>query len=187
MIADQDPVMSAGMVQDIEDIDSIIGQFLDFARDQAGEPVEPAGDLNAIVRAVEERYRRRQAPVQARLNGLPPLPLRPAAMQRLIVNLVENALRYAGTEVEIETRLHEDAVSVSVLDRGPGIPPADAERMLQPFTRLEASRSGASGSGLGLAIVQRIAKLHQGRVELLARPGGGLEARVTLPLAERCA
>jgi two-component system osmolarity sensor histidine kinase EnvZ len=181
MMAERDSEMSAGMVQDIEDIDAIIEQFLDFARDQAGEPVEPAGDLNAIVRAVAERYERRHEPVHARLDHLPPLPLRPLAMQRLIVNLVENALRYSGSAVEIETGTQRCAVSVSVLDRGPGIPPAEAQRMLQPFTRMEASRSGASGSGLGLAIVQRIAKLHHGHIELLARAGGGLEARVTLP------
>jgi two-component system osmolarity sensor histidine kinase EnvZ len=56
--------------------------------------------------------------------------------------------------------------------------------MLQPFTRLQASRGGGTGSGLGLAIVQRIAAMHHGRVALLAREGGGLEARVTLPLAQ---
>jgi two-component system osmolarity sensor histidine kinase EnvZ len=55
--------------------------------------------------------------------------------------------------------------------------------MLQPFTRLESSRGGAKGAGLGLAIVQRIAAMHRGEVELRAREGGGLEVRVTLPLA----
>ena len=181
MSADHDSAMQAGMVQDIEDMDAIIDQFLDFARDQSGESVEPAGDLNAIVRSVVTRYERRRQPVSARLSELPPLPLRPAAIQRLIVNLIENALRYSGTAVEVETRLENGAI-VAVADRGPGIPPAEAQRMLQPFTRMEASRTGATGSGLGLAIVQRIAALHGGRIELLPRPGGGLEARVTLPL-----
>ena len=185
MTADRDPALSAGMVQDIEDMDAIIDQFLDFARDQAGEAVEPAGDLDALVRSVVERYQRRGKPVSARLEALPPLPLRTAAMQRLIVNLIENALRYAGTPVELQTRVHAGSVSLIVADRGPGIPASEAQRMLQPFTRLEASRSGASGSGLGLAIVQRIALLHEGQVELLPRPGGGLEARVTLPLPRR--
>jgi two-component system osmolarity sensor histidine kinase EnvZ len=183
MTADRDPALSAGMVQDIEDMDAMIDQFLDFARDQAGESVEPAGDLNALVRSVVERYQRRRQPVSAQLATLPPVALRTAAMQRLIFNLVENALRYAGTPVEIETRVQERSVVLSVFDRGPGIPADEAQRMLRPFTRLETSRSGASGSGLGLAIVQRIASLHDGRVELLPRPGGGLEARVTLPLA----
>jgi two-component system, OmpR family, osmolarity sensor histidine kinase EnvZ len=182
MTADRDPALGAGMVQDIEDMDAIIDQFLDFARDQAGEAVEPAGDLNALVRSVVERYERRARPVSARLEELPPLPLRTAAMQRLIVNLIENALRYAGTPVELQTRVHAGRVLLIVADRGAGIPASEAQRMLQPFTRLEASRSGASGSGLGLAIVQRIALLHDGQVELLPRPGGGLEARVTLPL-----
>jgi two-component system osmolarity sensor histidine kinase EnvZ len=181
MSVDPDPAMRAGMIQDIEDIDAIIDQFLDFARDPAGEPVEAHGDLNAIVDSIVERYQRRQQPVSVRLGELPPLPLRPAGAQRMIVNLLENALRHSGTAVELETRREGNAVVVSVADRGPGIPPADAQRMLQPFTRLHASRSGASGSGLGLAIVQRIAALHGGRVELLPREGGGLEARVVLP------
>jgi two-component system osmolarity sensor histidine kinase EnvZ len=103
------------------------------------------------------------------------------AIQRLITNLVENALRHGSAEVEIETAQTENGVRLAVLDRGPGIPPADAERMLQPFTRLNSARS-TSGSGLGLAIVDRIAKMHRGRVQLLPREGGGLEARVELPL-----
>jgi two-component system osmolarity sensor histidine kinase EnvZ len=68
-----------------------------------------------------------------------------------------------------------------VLDRGPGIPAEQAERMLQPFTRMDTARS-TSGTGLGLAIVERIARLHQGGVRLLQREGGGLRARVELPL-----
>ncbi|MPZ44059.1 MAG: HAMP domain-containing protein [Betaproteobacteria bacterium] len=182
MSIDHDSAMKAGMVQDIEDMDAIIDQFLDFARDQSGEGIEPGGDLNAIVRSVVARYERRQQPVSARLSELPPIPLRPAAIQRLLVNLIENALRHSGTAVEVETRLEDGNVVVAVGDRGPGIAAGEAQRMLQPFTRMEASRSGATGSGLGLAIVQRIAALHRGRVELLPRPGGGLEARVTLPL-----
>jgi two-component system osmolarity sensor histidine kinase EnvZ len=178
-----DDAMSAGMVQDIEDMDAVIDQFLDFARDPAGEAIDPAAELNAIVQAVVDRYRSRRQPVSARLGEIPPLPLRPLAMQRLVVNLVENALRYARTPVEIETRRERDAIVLAVSDRGPGIPPAEAERMLQPFTRLEASRSGASGAGLGLAIVQRIATLHHASIALIPRAGGGLEARIDLPAA----
>ena len=71
---------------------------------------------------------------------------------------------------------------LEVLDRGPGIPPGEAERLKQPFTRLEQARSGKGGSGLGLAIVDRIARHHGGGLDLLAREGGGLIARVSLPL-----
>ena len=180
LLGNTDSALSEGMVQDIEDMDAIIEQFLDFARDESGEAVEANADLNAIVQAISARYARRQRPVTAQTNPLPPLPLRPLAIQRAIVNLVDNALRYSGTAVEIETRAETGHVVVSVLDRGPGIPPEESQRLLQPFTRLENSRSGAKGAGLGLAIVQRIAAVHGGRIDLLPRPGGGLEARMTL-------
>ena len=185
MLEGPDQTMVEGMVQDIEDMDAIIDQFLDFARDAAGEAIEPAGDLDAIVAGVVERYVRRQRPVSARLGNVPVRPLRPLAMQRLVLNLVDNALRYAGSPVEIETRHDTGSVIVSVLDRGPGIPPDAVEHMLQPFTRMESSRSNAKGSGLGLAIVQRIAKAHGASIELLPRAGGGLEARVTFPQESR--
>ena len=176
-----DAALKAGMVQDIGDIDASISQFLDFARVSDGEAAVAEGDLNAIVREVGERYARSGKSVTTRLETLPPLRLRPHAAQRLIANLVENALRHGNGEVGITTAVHDGAAVLEVLDRGPGIPPAEAERMLQPFTRLDTARSGA-GTGLGLAIVDRIARLHGGSVQLLRRDGGGLRARVELPL-----
>ena len=182
MLGLDDSAMTAGMIQDIEDMDAIIDQFLDFARADGGETVDPQGDLQALIEEVVQRYARDGKPVSASLDELPPMPLRPMAIKRLVVNLVENALRYAGTAVEIEARRRGAQVAISVLDRGPGIPADAANRMLQPFTRLESSRGGAKGAGLGLAIVQRIAAMHRGDVALHAREGGGLEVRVTLPL-----
>lgn len=176
-----DAALSAGLVQDVEDIDAAIGQFLDFARLAEGEAAVPEGDLNAIVREVCERYARAGKVVSTRLETLPPLALRPFAVQRLIANLVDNALRHGGPAVEVATWPDEGRAVIEVLDRGPGIPPGDSERMLQPFTRLDRARS-SSGTGLGLAIVDRIARLHGGSVQLLAREGGGTRARVELPL-----
>jgi len=75
-----------------------------------------------------------------------------------------------------------------VSDRGVGIPPDQVERLKQPFTRATEARAradGAAGAGLGLAIVDRIARLHGGKFEVLPRAGGGTIARVTLPLAGR--
>jgi two-component system, OmpR family, osmolarity sensor histidine kinase EnvZ len=66
------------------------------------------------------------------------------------------------------------------MDRGPGIPVTEVERLKRPFTRLDDSRAGASGAGLGLAIVERVARTHGGMLDLLPREGGGLVARLTL-------
>jgi two-component system osmolarity sensor histidine kinase EnvZ len=176
-----DAALSAGLVQDVEDIDAAIGQFLDFARLAEGEAAVPEGDLNAIVREVCEGYARAGKAVSTRLEMLPPLALRPFAVQRLIANLVDNALRHGGPAVEVLSWPDGGRAVIEVLDRGPGIPPGDSERMLQPFTRLDRARS-TSGTGLGLAIVDRIARLHGGSVQLLAREGGGTRARVELPL-----
>ena len=175
----EDSALKAGLVQDIEDIDGAIGQFLDFARLRDAEEPVPGADVNPIVEDVVGRYTRSGKPVRLRLGQTRPRALRPRALQRLVANLVDNALRHGGGEVEVATGTENGCVYVEVLDRGPGIPPESAERMLQPFTRLDAARSG-SGTGLGLAIVDRIAQMHGGRVKLLAREGGGLRARVEL-------
>ena len=104
-------------------------------------------------------------------------------MRRAIANLVDNALRYAAGSVEVvTTRVGRQAV-LEVRDRGPGIPEHERERMKQPFTRLQQARSNAGGSGLGLAIVDRIVAAHGGHFELASREGGGLVARIRLPLA----
>ena len=174
-----DADLREGLAQDIEDIDAVVEQFLAYVRGDGGEPVEERGDLNRIAAAVAERYGRMGKAVKLGLSPLPALALRPTSTQRLVTNLVDNALRYAGNEVEIRTAVEGGRVVLRVLDRGPGIPDKDFARMLQPFTRLDPARGGKGGAGLGLAIVNRIARLHGGDVRLAARPGGGLEVAVS--------
>jgi two-component system osmolarity sensor histidine kinase EnvZ len=178
----RDPVLKQGMIQDIEDMDNIITQFVDFARASSSETSEFT-DLNRLVSEVTERFARLGKPIETDLPPLPSLPLKPLAMQRLLTNLLDNALRYGGSKVEVRTHRENATIILSVLDRGPGIPEPEAERLTQPFTRLDSSRSGSGGSGLGLAIVDRIAKLHNGSFRLLPRPDGGLEARLELPVS----
>jgi two-component system osmolarity sensor histidine kinase EnvZ len=107
--------------------------------------------------------------------------VRPLAMQRLLGNLIANAQKHGGGDVLVRTARLPDAITLSVLDRGPGIDPAEVERLKQPFTRLDTARSGASGAGLGLFIANRVAAMHGGRLDLRPREAGGLEAIVTLP------
>jgi two-component system osmolarity sensor histidine kinase EnvZ len=182
MLSAADAGLKEGMVQDVEDIDAVISQFLDFARVTGEKSALAETNLNELVNAVLERYRRQGRRVSARTGVLPLIYVQALAIQRLLTNLIDNALRHGSEEVEIETAAGHGHVRLSVLDRGPGIPAADAERMLQPFTRMNDARS-TTGSGLGLAIVDRIAKMHGGSVRLIARDGGGLEVRVELPAA----
>lgn len=179
MLATSDS-LKAGMVQDIEDMDGIIRQFLDFVRGLEGETAQP-DDLNALVESVADRYARSGRPLRLDLSPLPEVMLRPLAMQRLLGNLIDNAYAYGGKSVEISTSIKNTHVVLSVLDRGPGIPAAEMERLLRPFERLDTARGQEGGSGLGLAIANRIARLHGGSLTLSNREGGGLEVRITLP------
>jgi len=181
-----DEALKQGMIADIGEMDSIIGQFLDFARTQSEEPQEPT-DVAALAREVVEHQLRLGHAVQTSIEPVPVRSLRRMGIKRLISNLLDNALAYGEKDVCVATRCEGGKLILEVLDRGPGIPPQEAERLKQPFTRLEQARSGKGGSGLGLAIVDRIARHHGGSLELLPRPGGGLIARVSLPLHEGAA
>lgn len=177
-----DEPMRADIATDIEEIDKIIGQFLDFARNGQGED-EQSVNLNDIIMDSAQALQRHGARLELLLQELPLLKLRPLALLRLTSNLIHNALRHGGgnAPVEITTRRDSEQVIFEVMDRGPGIPAEAAERLKQPFTRLESARTGAAGAGLGLAIVDRVTRMHGGRFELLPRDGGGLIARISLP------
>ena len=169
-----------GMIADLTDMNAIIDQFIDFTRAEAAEPLS-AVNLSELAKSCAERAARAGMDVKCQLADVPLVMLRPLAMQRLIDNLLANAARHAGGEVLVTTAAAPGSVSVSVLDRGPGIPPDMVERLKEPFTRRDDSRSGGSGAGLGLAIANRVAAVHGGRLDLIAREGGGLEARAVLP------
>jgi signal transduction histidine kinase len=112
-----------------------------------------------------------------------PVPMSRTALDRVVVNLVENAVRYARTRVEVAVTTAPQAVELSVTDDGPGVPAADQERVFERFTRLDDARSrDEGGSGLGLAIVRELVRACGGDVRLEdASPG--LRAVVRLPRA----
>ena len=175
-----DAAAQRGMVDDLDDMNAIIDQFIDFSRSEAAEPLAPV-NLSELAHACAERAARSGVHVRTELGAMPELSLRPLAMQRLVDNLVGNAARHAGGEVTLKTEAADGHASLSVLDRGPGIPATLVDHLKQPFTRRDEARSGQSGAGLGLAIADRIAVMHGGKLELLPREGGGLEARIVLP------
>ncbi|MCU1718543.1 ATP-binding protein [Pseudomonas sp. 5P_3.1_Bac2] len=179
-----DSELTEDMVRDIEDMDAILDQFLAFIRDGRDEPLEVL-DLAEVIGEVVAPYNQKQETVRLFLEPVPQVPLRRVSLKRLLVNLIENALRYAGSAVEVAVSVSGDHSApylvISVLDRGPGIDPQELASIFNPFIRGDRARGG-QGAGLGLAIVKRIAALHGGNVELRNRSGGGLEARVCLPL-----
>jgi two-component system osmolarity sensor histidine kinase EnvZ len=169
-----------GMNADIEEMDRIIGQFLDFARADGGEAAEPAR-LSQLAEGIAAHYRKLGHALESDCRPTPGTPIKPKGMRRAIANLVDNALRYGVSDARLTTREENGESVLEVSDHGPGIPEAEIERLKQPFTRLEQARSGGGGSGLGLAIVDRIVRAHGGRFELLPRQGGGLVARILIP------
>jgi two-component system, OmpR family, osmolarity sensor histidine kinase EnvZ len=169
------------VVSDIEQMEAVISQFMDYARDEAGEEAvlcDPGYLLSSIV----EHQTHIGRPCQFNLAPLTELRLRPKAVSRAVINLIDNAWKYGGGNVGIKAATVDREIWVEITDNGPGIPATETLRLKRPFTRLNAARSNASGTGLGLAIVERIARLHNGRLELLANPGGGLLARLILPI-----
>jgi len=168
------------MVADIEEMDAIIGQFLDFARGENEEKKEH--DIGEVVGELAEHYARIGKDVRFIHHRVKPFRFARMALRRAVANLVDNALRYAGEPVEIELLARNPEVAIEVRDSGPGIPVQEVERLKRPFTRLDDSRSGHGGSGLGLAIVERTAQAHGGRLELVPRSPRGLIARLVLPL-----
>lgn len=182
MLPEQDcGYLKHGMVEDIADMDNIINQFLDFVRGTEGEPTQMI-DINTLLQALHDRQARAGRNLVIKLSPTYSVPIKPLAMQRLLDNLVGNAYAYGGGEVCVASKIEADNIVISVLDNGPGIPETHLKKLLKPFERLDKARSNVGGSGLGLAIAERIAKLHHGTLELINRPEGGLEARLSIPI-----
>ena len=169
------------VVSDIEQMESVISQFMDYARAESGEPLALA-DLPALLGGVAARQISVGRQIQVNLEAVGELLVRPKAVLRAVTNLLDNAAKYAGGEISLTLTANEGEIWIEVGDHGPGVPESEVDRLKRPFTRLEAARSNATGTGLGLAIVERIARLHGGRLQLMPNQGGGLLVRLALPI-----
>lgn len=176
-----DAPLAASMARSIEEMDSIVGQFLDFARLGDGEaPV--AASLDELARAVAQAQADHGRVLRLELGAVPGVPLHAQALRRAVDNLVENAWRHGTAPVVLRTGADAAGVWIEVADHGPGVASAELERMRHPFVRgAGTARSGAPGAGLGLAISERVARAHGGVLELHSAPGAGLRARLVLP------
>ena len=156
------------------------------AHDENGsDPIRPTPvDLTAL--ATTEARRPRRVPVEVVHWPADGEPLEIAALEdqlaHAVSNLVDNAARYASSAVQITLSCFDDTVRIMVDDDGPGIAPADRERVFERFTRLDDSRARAQGgSGLGLAVVRAIVSRHHGRIRIDDSPLGGARFVVELP------
>ncbi|MCF3537082.1 sensor histidine kinase [Stenotrophomonas maltophilia] len=171
---------AARMVADIERMDTMIEQVLDYARGELQplqmRPLDLAALLEECVQAALLRG------VEISIQGPDSLPWHGDALllRRAFDNLIDNADRYAGA-MELRLAVVERGVQLEVMDRGPGIAEGDRVRLLQPFQRSERSRSRTTGgAGLGLAVAANVARRHAGELQLLHREGGGLIACLLL-------
>jgi signal transduction histidine kinase len=194
-LADQDPsvaglrnacgrALAAGEQQE-----RLIEALLTLARGQRGlgrrEPVDLAALAGEVLLACEREAGERGLTITTTLG--PALAAGDARLtERLVANLVDNALRHntPNGSVQVTTEIAGDCAVLSVLNTGPAIPSDDVPRLLRPFLRAGAERTGSPGGlGLGLSIVAAIAEAHGGWVRVFARPGGGLAVQAGLPSA----
>jgi len=180
----EDEALRARLLADLAAMQSLIAEGLELAR--SAETTEPfaAVDVDALLESLVEDA--------AELGGRALLAggcgvdvhARPMALRRCLSNLVDNALKYGGG-AELSAVRRPGGLVIAVRDHGPGIPDEDLARVLDPFVRLETSRSRETGgSGLGLAIARTLAEACNARLALRNHPDGGLEATVTLEVAD---
>lgn len=164
------------MARSIEEMDDIVGQFLELARPQAGT-MASSHSLDELAQALAEAFADHGRTVVLSLGRVPVRPMQPQAMQRVMRNLLENAWKYGRPPVELRTFHEAGADGFEVRDHGPGVPPEELPRLRQPFFRGASARGHVAGAGLGLAIAERIVRQHGGQLELQNLPGGGLSVR----------
>jgi two-component system sensor histidine kinase KdpD len=117
-------------------------------------------------------------------DDLPLLEVDPVHLEQALTNLLENAAKYAPPEtpIDLRARLDKGAIEFAIVDRGPGIPAGERERVFDKFYRLGRDGRRASGTGLGLAITRGLIEANGGRVWVEATPGGGATFRFAIPL-----
>ncbi|MFU0507084.1 ATP-binding protein [Pseudaminobacter sp. NGMCC 1.201702] len=166
--------------QDIDDMQSMLEGYLDFARGEASE--DPGKfDLKAHLEKLKEEAKLSKSELTTSLSGTGEIHVRPNAFSRLLANIVGNAFRYAE-HVRVTATHTRGSLTIIVDDDGPGIPPDRREEVFKPFVRLDAARNlDATGTGLGLSIARDIARSHGGDVTLEDSPMGGLRARIRVP------
>lgn len=173
-----DEFLREGLVYDVDDMDAILNQFISYMRDGSDEELRDT-NINILLQELVVQFKPLEIHFEA--QDVPIIPARSLSLKRLIANLINNAKRYGAEPIELTAQVEGDHILIIVADHGEGIPEDQIEELMQPFVRGNSART-IQGSGLGLAIVKRIVDIHQGELLIHNREGGGLEARILLPL-----
>jgi signal transduction histidine kinase len=171
------------LLQDLHEMEHLVREGVAYARSAHGatetpRKIDPAAFVESLVFDYQDTGK--AVSLSGSVDGT--AIVRPQALRRVLGNLIDNALKYAGTAEVGMARTAAGTLCIEVADRGPGIPDDELGRVLEPFYRLENSRNrDTGGTGLGLAIAAQLMLSIGGRLTLAARAGGGLIARVELP------
>jgi two-component system, OmpR family, sensor histidine kinase SaeS len=181
------------MREQVELLGRLVDDLFELAKIDAGaltlELREAAltGVVESCLRGLEVEAERRSVRLEACVDGeVPPVLCAPEQVERVLVNLVSNALRHTPSDGSVAVRLEPDAtdVRVSVEDTGEGLAPEALRRMFDRFWRADEARTaGRGGAGLGLAISRALVEAQGGRIWAENRPGGGARVSFTLPRA----
>ncbi|MGA7594105.1 MAG: ATP-binding protein [Gallionella sp.] len=176
-----DESLREGLAADVEQMDAVIQQFLDYARLDENEP-RVQKNLKLLIQEVAQQFSAHARLLTLELRDGISIPVRPLLLKRALSNLLDNAIKYGGGEITVRLWREDDKILITVADRGSGIPHEQHATVKRPFVRLESARSNSTGSGLGLAIVERAARLHDGEFILADNILGGLVAKLVLPM-----
>jgi two-component system, OmpR family, osmolarity sensor histidine kinase EnvZ len=173
-----------GMLRDVDSLTHIVQQFLEFAQHapELDKPVEVDTFLQRQFGNPDEAESGNGPLFVLDLRAGSQFTLPQVSLDRLVTNLVENALEYGVPPVEISTAIENGSCVIRVRDHGAGIEPERISAAMRPFVRLNAARGGEGHCGLGLAIVTRLARDNGGQCVAENHPEGGLLVQLTFPL-----
>jgi two-component system OmpR family sensor kinase len=171
----------AKLASDIDQMEAMIAATLAFVRDTTRPAERTRLELASLLESIIDEAAETGGQASVELGEKIIIDGDPVALRRLLTNLVENGLKYGGA-VQGRVRAEGHLAVIEIDDNGPGIAPAELDRVFEPFFRGEPSRNRETGGiGLGLAVVRSVARAHGGDATLHNRPEGGLRARVELP------
>lgn len=166
---------------DIDDMQAMVDATLDYLRGLQDKEAIQIIDIHALLHSLVADEQALGRAVDFSGSRCTPYPGRISALKRALANLIDNAVKY-GHAAHLSVVDDAESLHIVVTDDGPGIPAGDLERVVEPYIRLETSRSRATGGvGLGLAVARDAARLHGGELVLENHPEGGLKATLILP------